>query len=533
MPIRTALASLLAIPQLPAPLKSFHSPPVVARLIVTLLFALSVLATGTHALTRFDPTCTLPTNHVNFVSSPDYRGTLDILWSCLFTIIACTWTIQHLNIPEQRDRATEKKDIRHQIRCMVKSFWIKSKWMLFTMVAPEFILGKAICDFIVVWRLKKKVDKMSEPAKSENNEIGEPIIKDYEEWGLSHGFFAIMGGFRVIVCDDTQERDETKPKENTSIGEKRVDNERIEELADRETQGPRTNQIRQLSREWDPPEIKGSWILPPEILLWLRKTGRISRLPNITEEEILDKSKSDVLVKALAALQVFWVTVQVIVRTARGLAVSQLELVVTAFSICAIITYIFLISKPQGVQVPMRPLVIRRDDFKLAPDVGWDLLRIFCTPGRDTRVEFTKEMPMVIPNDSMPHADSGVAMLGYPTAIAIGSLIFGAVHVAGWKLTFPTPIEQKLWRIASIIITSLPLVALTIMSFGGAALDHVLGDVIGSSFLEQVAKLFGFGNGIIYIIARLFLLVETFRSLGFLPPDAYVDTWVSNIPSVG
>jgi hypothetical protein len=36
-----------------------------------------------------------------------------------------------------------------------------------------------------------------------------------------------------------------------------------------------------------------------------------------------------------------------------------------------------------------------------------------------------------------------------------------------------------------------------------------------------------------YILARLFLLVEIFRTLGFLPPDAFVDTWSGSLPHFG
>jgi hypothetical protein len=46
--------------------------------------------------------CTSPSTTVNFVSSADKRGTMDVLLSCLFTLIACTWTVQHLNLLEQR-----------------------------------------------------------------------------------------------------------------------------------------------------------------------------------------------------------------------------------------------------------------------------------------------------------------------------------------------------------------------------------------------------------------------------------------------
>ena len=78
---------------------------------------------------------------INFVSGPDTRGTLDILWSCLFTIIACTWTIQHLNIPEQRwDRDPGwKGDLEWQL----KGTWTSLKWMVVTMVAPEILIETA------------------------------------------------------------------------------------------------------------------------------------------------------------------------------------------------------------------------------------------------------------------------------------------------------------------------------------------------------------------------------------------------------
>lgn len=71
------------------------------------LLALFVFIQDTGAYTSFQPTCTIPNSTVNFVASPGMRGSLDILWSCLFTILACTWSIQHLNVPEQRDRSKE------------------------------------------------------------------------------------------------------------------------------------------------------------------------------------------------------------------------------------------------------------------------------------------------------------------------------------------------------------------------------------------------------------------------------------------
>jgi len=66
-----------------------------------------------------------PPATVNFVSSADKRGTMDILLGCLFTIIACTRSVQHLNIPEQR----EGWDLGWlgDIKCASKGAWTSLK----------------------------------------------------------------------------------------------------------------------------------------------------------------------------------------------------------------------------------------------------------------------------------------------------------------------------------------------------------------------------------------------------------------------
>lgn len=51
----------------------------------------------------FTTNCSLPTERTTFVTAPNTRGTLQILWSSLFTIFICIWSVQHLNVPEQRD----------------------------------------------------------------------------------------------------------------------------------------------------------------------------------------------------------------------------------------------------------------------------------------------------------------------------------------------------------------------------------------------------------------------------------------------
>jgi hypothetical protein len=47
-------------------------------------------------------------------------------------------------------------------------------------------------------------------------------------------------------------------------------------------------------------------------------------------------------------------------------------------------------------------------------------------------------------------------------------------------------------------------------------------------FVSVIGILICFG----YVLARLFMIVETFRALFFLPPSAYIATWASNVPHI-
>ncbi|KAF2467907.1 uncharacterized protein BDR25DRAFT_374204 [Lindgomyces ingoldianus] len=113
---------------------------------------------------------TTPPDWLGWVSKPNRpygRGTLDILWSCLFTIFICTWTIQHPMVPG-RDEKWQWISIR--------KVWL----MAFTVIAPEMLIGSAIGEYLLA---NESVDEFK-------NEIS-------QDWTTTHGFFALMGGFVV------------------------------------------------------------------------------------------------------------------------------------------------------------------------------------------------------------------------------------------------------------------------------------------------------------------------------------------------
>ncbi|KAK3339896.1 hypothetical protein B0T25DRAFT_523567 [Lasiosphaeria hispida] len=57
------------------------------------------------------------TSAVTSVTSPNVRGALDIVWSCLAILELCTWSILRLNVPMQtivsRRRGTYLRAIEH------------------------------------------------------------------------------------------------------------------------------------------------------------------------------------------------------------------------------------------------------------------------------------------------------------------------------------------------------------------------------------------------------------------------------------
>jgi hypothetical protein len=142
--------------------------------------ALSPTAIG---ITTFTPNCTASNETVNFVTGTGYRSTLDILWSSLFTIIACTWTVLHLNVPEQRNGRDPGfwGDLKWTLERVRKSV----QWMMITIVAPEVTLMNAAGRLETALKLRKKFENLA--------------AMDGVEWTLEHGFYAEMGAFAMKV----------------------------------------------------------------------------------------------------------------------------------------------------------------------------------------------------------------------------------------------------------------------------------------------------------------------------------------------
>lgn len=77
------------------------------------------------------------------------------------------------------------------------------------------------------------------------------------------------------------------------------------------------------------------------------------RFPDVTEEEINDRSKGDALSKGVALLQITWFIIQLIARARQGLVITELELTTAALAGLNSVMYLFWWSKPLDIQCPI------------------------------------------------------------------------------------------------------------------------------------------------------------------------------------
>lgn len=81
-----------------------------------------------------------------WVNSPQVRGTMDILQSCLLTLVACVYTALHLNVPA--------------FSAWYSVSWIKFSWVIMALFAPEIVVFMAASQLRQAWRLKKELRKL-------------------------------------------------------------------------------------------------------------------------------------------------------------------------------------------------------------------------------------------------------------------------------------------------------------------------------------------------------------------------------------
>lgn len=254
------------------------------------------------------------------------------------------------------------------------------------------------------------------------------------------------------------------------------------------------------------------WVLNERQFRYAKERGIISALPKLSPEDLDDRNQSDLFIKALAVMQVVWLIIQMSARAYYALLSSQLEVLALAYATSALVIYVLLWEKPQVVRF-MGKVVAERfaegDEVCRLADLG---------PGY-----FGPPRKSVWMNSTANKFVDSRQSIYYSV---LGAIVFGSVHLFAWNFTFPTPVERLTWRVCSSLTIGLPfLILLT-----GLALNIIDEKIYVPTLLFDF---FLGGIFFIYVLARLFIMVEVFRSLGFLPVDAFRATWATNVPHIG
>ena len=135
----------------------------------------------------------------------------------------------------------------------------------------------------------------------------------------------------------------------------------------------------------------------------LKKENKII-WPDITKDQIEDRSKGDVFSKGFAVVQTTWFIIQIIARGAYGLAITELELATVAFAFLNGILYFLWWDKPLDVACPLPvyqiPSSNPTQESAMQPgDSGYG------------EISDHKMSPMLSSSSSMP--DSDLKSLGY------------------------------------------------------------------------------------------------------------------------
>ena len=468
-----------------------------------------------------------PNPETGLCDCPDTRSIVEILWTCASTLILATWVSVHLNIPPKGASG---------FRSVVLRFGA----MLTTILAPEATLQWAIIEWRQARQLTKKITELRVKngkkqcaCKSLSFESTQANTSIDPEWTMTHSFYVVMGGFALK---------------------------------------------------------DGAILRPVEPTEFPDKVGREFAFPTISEEEIKDKSKGDGLTKTLAIFQLLWFSVQLIGRLAKGWAATELE--VLTFATCLMTLAIYFLWWNKGLDIRCQTVLDPIHETKVDVEVADSLepeevqeygafreLQVVVISSRC--VSEPKKKPTFFTSHPKPqhrfHVEVFENKMGFKPLLkiilfpfmfiveTIGNLdmvnwgpdcanpvspygldhtrnlvweiyvpflsasLFGAMHFITWSFTMLTLAELWMWRIASIALTALPIIAIISILVVATGPD----DEKPTGWRRYLLFIVSLCCMIPHPVVRLIVAVDSVALLRNLPDTAFlVLSWSNVIPSL-
>lgn len=265
----------------------------------------------------------------------DSRSSWDIFWTCLSTILACTWTALHLAVPNIND--TESK----------QTIWKLLTWIC-AVLAPELMAGLAAEELL---RARALVARCNAAFFELPNEPIEPATTppktSIEETQGSCG-------------EDTLHQEKNTPIQPKEVSTRVDGTSRPKEHASSKIE-PKpsvtwwsTVQGFCLTMNGVLLQTKDGWTYPvqPNNVITLIEAGVVKPF-HLRARDIKDRAKADSFAKGFTLLQSLWVICNIIARRAYSLPISPLEYSTVAYVACAAVTYITWWHKPRDMATPI------------------------------------------------------------------------------------------------------------------------------------------------------------------------------------
>ncbi|KAK3369687.1 hypothetical protein B0T24DRAFT_681682 [Lasiosphaeria ovina] len=415
-----------------------------------------------------------------WVASPEMRGTSDILYSCVLTLFACIYTALHLNIPARRSAGASDAASR-----LLRD---KCVWAFLALVAPETVLYCAWSQFTEARALVRDLRVLeveaagAEAGNSATSGSGDgKAVADADcAFDLKYGFFVVMGGLEMWYPD-------------------------ADGLGGESARTLSAGGVRTLART----------ALAP-----LRVPGAL----------IADRSKANTLQKLLVLLQVGWMAAQCAARAAYGLPLTLLELHTLIHVACAVGMYVLWFKKPLDLRTAE---AIDRAAYGGLD--GVDPAQYFSMNRTKLVADFDARWLQRIDAQELCLYIVQRGVLG--ALMVVLPIIYSGAHLApAWDpagdFGFPSAAEALLWKIACIA-TAAAVPALVVSMY-----------VLDLMFLAEVPTCLAVFSWVhlnyqgrvfvvVFLVCRVYIVVEAFASLRAVPIGAYLTpSWIEMIPHV-
>ncbi|KAF5667926.1 hypothetical protein FDENT_11984 [Fusarium denticulatum] len=483
-----------------------------------------------------------------WIDSPNIRGTLDILQSCILTLIACIYTALHLDVPV--------KTAWHYI------FLYKLKWVAITLFAPEIALYIAADQLQQAWNLRSKLRSLQKTTPSDPdhgmficlnvdasttmnqkplNVLDPEIINSGDFKGeiallVQRQFYPNMST-RLALFPPQQHPDQPPPPRRGSLMKPdwvtpkpfrmNIDDvSRVEEMQLLE-ETPESSSRNWIGWSWmrrlaRPPAYErlpdtranprpGPWVKPePGLEMWpgdilpsgLLYHSEFAHIPLVLSEQFLHRWD--------AILSTFlFHNCEALVKTASFVKVNR-------------IAWDFEMISPAddaGPQAGQDLFLARLPEFKPVLDPAYRTMP-FSEGKRNLDINFSV----------FTESEGVFGLLGFfqqfPWLAGLALLlsgIYGGVHLSAWNWTFPNSIEHLMWKISCLYFAG----ALALYFVMAVLATAVRTD--GTTWLvTYIAFWLAF---LVYMAARLYVVFESFFSLRRSPAGVYISpAWVEMFP---